>query len=309
MRTKLIVAAVAVAGLAGGTYVYRHALTPGDPKTSRAASNSTTYLAPNKADADQQAKTFIDNLTKPRAEPITAAKAAHFVTKDQLVLFPLARAGRKTAPPQKVTLDADKPTQVSALGDAIIIEQIALRAVASPDQQRAQTEQLAAVTIGQPAESRVRADPELRSITTMPESVYAATIGQILRQHGKQVNPEDLFYVHTVQDADSQGIWGIIHSGIIQSFGQGLAVRIETKLDTLSVAIPRHADEMLGDRSSSFLGRLIYRKTNQSYVYNFRKQRMGENPDLLRPGQEIVIVTFRPSELISIYKHFVRNSG
>ena len=65
------------------------------------------------------------------------------------------------------------------------------------------------------------------------------------------------------------------------------------------------ADEVLADDSSSYLGRLIHTKSRDSYVYNYKTHRMGRNPDVLYPGQEIVIVKFNPDELIGIYKHFV----
>ena len=68
--------------------------------------------------------------------------------------------------------------------------------------------------------------------------------------------------------------------------------------------IPRDADERLQDRSSSFLGKLIDRKTQESLVYNYRENRMDHNPDRIYPGQEIVIVNFEPEELVSIYRYF-----
>ena len=70
--------------------------------------------------------------------------------------------------------------------------------------------------------------------------------------------------------------------------------------------IPWTADEMVSPTESSFLGRMIHAKTSESYVYNFRRKRMGEDPDRVQPGQEIVIVKFAPAELIEIYKEFVQ---
>jgi hypothetical protein len=86
-------------------------------------------------------------------------------------------------------------------------------------------------------------------------------------------------------------------------------VRRGGRLNTYRVAIPRNADELRQDQSSSFLGRLIYEKSRESYVYNFETGRIGRNPDFVTPGQEIVIVSFAPEELIEIYKHFAQSDG
>ena len=83
-----------------------------------------------------------------------------------------------------------------------------------------------------------------------------------------------------------------------------MAIRQGKDIETFTVRIPRHADERLPDRSSSFLGLMIDRKTRESYVYNFRDDRMGRNPDRIFPGQELVIINFQPEELMSIYRHF-----
>ena len=93
------------------------------------------------------------------------------------------------------------------------------------------------------------------------------------------------------------------------NFAQGMAIRRGKQVNTYKIDIPRDADELLPDQSSSFLGRLIHRKVAESHVYNFKKNRMGRNPDLITPGQEIVIINFEPEELIAIYKHFVTEQG
>jgi len=122
-------------------------------------------------------------------------------------------------------------------------------------------------------------------------------------------NPDSIFYVRTVRNTDDQGIWGIIHDGIMTNFAQGMAIRRGKEVNTYKVDIPRDADELLQDRTSSYLGKLIHRKAAESYVYNFKKNRMGKNPDQVLPGQEIVIINFEPEELIGIYKHFVAKQG
>ena len=141
------------------------------------------------------------------------------------------------------------------------------------------------------------------SVVTRPYRVESATLADLLERQ-KAENPDSIFYLHTVLPTDDQGIWGIVHFGIIDNFARGMAIRRGEDIETYTVRIPRHADERLADRSSSFLGLMIDRKTKESYVYNFRDNRMGRNPDRIFPGQELVIISFQPEELMAIYTHF-----
>ena len=158
------------------------------------------------------------------------------------------------------------------------------------------------MTLRELLDSEVDADTFL-NVVTRPYRIETATLADLL-QRQKTENPDTIFYLHTVQPTDEQGIWGIVHFGLIENFARGMAVKRGEKLETYTVRIPRDADEKLHDQSSSFLGKLIDRKTEESFVYNFRNSRMGRNPDRIYPGQEIVIIHFEPEELISIYKHF-----
>ena len=141
------------------------------------------------------------------------------------------------------------------------------------------------------------------NVVTRPYRIESATLADLL-QRQRIENPDAIFYLHTVLPTDDQGIWGIVHFGIIENFARGIAIRRGEDIETYTVRIPRHADERLADRSSSFLGLMIDRKTKDSYVYNFRENRMGRNPDRIFPGQELVIINFQPEELMSIYRHF-----
>ena len=141
------------------------------------------------------------------------------------------------------------------------------------------------------------------NVVTRPYRIEAATLADLL-QRQKVENPGSIFYLHTVQPTDEQGIWGIVHSGLIDNFARGVAVERGEAVETYKVQIPRDADERLEDQSSSYLGKLIDRKTKESFVYNYRDDRMGRNPDRIHPGQEIVIINFEPEELVSIYRHF-----
>ena len=143
------------------------------------------------------------------------------------------------------------------------------------------------------------------NVVLQPYRIEAATLADLLRLH-KTDSPDTISYLHTVQPTDEQGIWGIVQFGLIENFARGMAVRHGEEFETYTVQIPRHADERRDDQSSSFLGRFIDRKTKESYVYNFRENRMGRNPDTIFPGQEIVIINFEPGELEAIFEHFAR---
>ena len=140
-------------------------------------------------------------------------------------------------------------------------------------------------------------------VITRPYRIESATLADLLRRQQAE-HPDSIFYIHTVQPTDEQGIWGIVHFGLIDNFARGMAVRRGEDIETYTVRIPRDADERLADRSSSFLGLMIDRKTRDSYVYNFRDHRIGRNPDRIFPGQELVIINFQPEDLIAIYRHF-----
>ncbi len=132
----------------------------------------------------------------------------------------------------------------------------------------------------------------------------------------RQILPEDqslgkkTFYIHSVTKDDVQGIWGIIQHGLMDQFLRGVPVVVgeaaqEKKFLTLE--IPEAADEPRADGYSSYLGRILARKTRESYVYNYAEGRMGKNPDYISPGQELVVSRFSEEELVGIYKHFHQN--
>ncbi len=168
-------------------------------------------------------------------------------------------------------------------------------------------------------DDRLKAETVI-NVITKPHGLEAASMGDLLRTRKPDTAPaavlaqitlreDDVFYVRTVRPEDKQGIWGIVQEGIIKNFARGMAIRRGREVNTYQVVIPKNSDEKISANSSSFLGRLIYRKTNESYVFNYQQNRMGRNPDRIYPGQEIVIINFKPEELIGIYKHFVAQRG
>lgn len=153
------------------------------------------------------------------------------------------------------------------------------------------------VTVAEIASAGADGDTVCVTADTNPETVT-------LRQLMPGANPDDLYYVYTVGEDDVQGLWGIIHRGIIDNFARGISLRHEGRLDTYQVQIPQTADERVSETESSFLGQVIDRKVDESFVYNHERNRMGVNPDILVPGQEIVMIRFTREEMIDIYKHF-----
>lgn len=140
-----------------------------------------------------------------------------------------------------------------------------------------------------------------------PYRLQETTVGELLMGE-KSVLENSIFYVRNVTEKDVQGLWGIVHNGLVKNFASGIAIRRAEEISEYQVDIPLDADERLEDQSSSFLGRMVDQKTRESYVYNYNKGSMGKNPDLLHPGQEVIIIGFTPEELYKIYEHFVTRS-
>ncbi len=296
VRTTLILSAILLSGLVGGAYVFRNHLLPADPQTPLGASQdkSRSFELP---DATKPEQAFVNNLTKRRPKPIAIDRADDFVTKDQPVLLAQRESVQEIRPgdrAQQSKFDVDTTVGlVKELGEDV--------------QTRTMAGRSEVVTPKQFAADGVLVDQTVR-IQRSAHPADVVSVGELLEQYGEQVEPDALYYVHTVQELDGQGIWGIIQDGVVRTFARGIAVGSDATAEIFKADIPQDADELLVDKSSSFLGKLIYEKAIQSYVYNFTQHRMGRNPDVLRPNQEIVIVTFRPSELITIYRHF-RNRG
>lgn len=119
-----------------------------------------------------------------------------------------------------------------------------------------------------------------------------------------------LFYLHRVTEQDRQGLWGIIQAGLIEKFREGLHIEgISVNRDTMQVTIPADADERLPSGFSSFLGKILNNKVTSSYVYNFSTHTMGRDPDLIYPGQQLILIHFSAEELQKIYTFFAEKRG
>lgn len=344
MRTALIVAGLAVALLILGI-LFRNDLFPSEERRVEEPAPSAQTAATPEPSVESQAEAFIAKLTETQAEPVPAKSADHFVSKDQIIsLLPESTIelttlkGIESNPalkpntpitvireveqvevttPEKIIAEAggDLNKIVSVLdGDEVrklTVREVLQRYAANPDDPISVVKKIQYFEITTPAEiardTTLAPDQQLK-IITKPYRLEAATIAELLMREGK-FNPDSIFYVRTIRESDKQGIWGIIHDGIMTNFAQGMAIRRGKEVNTYKIDIPRDADELLIDHSSSYLGKLIHKKAAESHVYNFSKNRMGQNPDIVSPGQEIVIINFEPEELIGIYKHFVAEQG
>jgi hypothetical protein len=344
MRAALIVVGLAVVLVILGL-LFRGDLFPGKERQAEKSAPAMQGTSKPADSVESQAEAFIAKLTETQAEPLPAKSADHFVSKDQIIsLLPESTIelttlkGIESNPalkpdtpitvireveqveattPERIIAEAggDLNKTVSVLDGGevreLTVREVLQRYAANPDETITVVKKIQYFEITTPAEiakdTTITPDQELR-IITKPYRLEAATIAELLMREGK-FNPDSIFYVRTIRASDKQGIWGIIHDGIMTNFAQGMAIRRGKEVNTYKVDIPRDADELLNDHSSSYLGKLIYRKAAESYVYNFSKNRMGRNPDLISPGQEIVIINFEPEELIGIYKHFVAEQG
>lgn len=253
--------------------------------TAQEPAASLESQAGSDAALQEEAESYVEQLAEPSDEPIQMGSAEQFVAPDQRVSPQPGGADERDEPGRKSGVDG------------------ALEADAPPSELPEVTAEEAGTMESDGGGAGAASPPEPTVDLPLSEEV-PVTIAELIGA-GETIPSDAVLYVHTVRPADNQGIWGIVHHGILENFAEGVAVHRGESSEIYQVDIPRHADERRADNSSSFLGRLIHERTRQSYVYNYRTDRVGRNPDLIRPGEEIVIVSFTPDELVSVYKHFV----
>ena len=163
-------------------------------------------------------------------------------------------------------------------------------------------------TIGELKNSNIADDQPLIAIIT--HGSQAVTLKDITLS---EVLPDDaLFYLHRVTDQDVQGLWGIVQTGLIDKFRHGLQIDgIAINKDLIHAIIPPDADEKLSSGFSSFLGKILNSKVDDSFVYNLKTQSMGRDANLIYPGQQLILIHFSALELKHIYQFFSerRNQG
>ena len=147
-------------------------------------------------------------------------------------------------------------------------------------------------------------------VVTINHGIQELSVKEIIQSGDMPDNA--LFYLHRVTEDDLQGLWGIIQSGLIDKFRQGVHIDgISPNKDTVRAVIPADADEKLTSGLSSFLGKILTQKVNSSYIYNFSTHTMNHDPNLIYPGQQLIMIHFSPEELKQIYQFFSdnRNQG
>lgn len=147
-------------------------------------------------------------------------------------------------------------------------------------------------------------------VATINHGTQELSINKII-QSG-ELPDNALFYLHRVTKQDQQGLWGIIQTGLIDKFREGVHIEgIASNKDSVQAIIPADADEKLSSGLSSFLGKILNNKVGSSYIYNFGTHTMSHDPNQIYPGQQLIMIHFSPQELSQIYQFFSdkRNQG
>ena len=219
----------------------------------------------------QQAREHINQLTDGQDKPINIQSADNFVTADQLLTIP--------DPQNSQAVIAEATNGATSGSDSTFAVDPTRLNVFSTGKKHSPT--------SQPQSNLSLANQiKLNELLDDPDST------------GKNV-----YFIHAVNTGDDKGLWGIIQQGLIRTFTEGLKLPGQDK--KVFAEIPQDADERLNNQKSSFLGRILQNKVQRTYIYNYQKGILGENPNLIKPGQQLVIVTFSEQELIGIYNHFI----
>ena len=241
------------------------------------------------------------------SKPLKADQAHHFVNEDQLIILPnmdtvnrasleewipaneaQQNAPMKTTSNHSLTHDGNGTDATS-----FAVSESALKPFKPNDVAQATTQDQA------PDSSTI---PNLIVNGSNSDTQVARTIR--LKELLNEPDSEEkrVFYLHSVNQQDRQGLWGIVQTGLTKRFAEGIL--LENKGSPISALIPPMADERLDDKTSSFLGKRLHQKVANIYVFNYQQGVIGKNPDIIHPGQQLVIVAFTESELLDIYREF-----
>ncbi|QEQ97285.1 hypothetical protein [Neptunomonas concharum] len=223
------------------------------------------------------AKAHISEITSNPDSTLDATTASHFVTKDQLLKLP-ALSNEATSTEIVNSDSSEQPGSAKTFA-------VSLNNLYSQDKS-----------------TKVNKVADIRASIQSGE----ATSGSLVRLQELLDQPDGdgkrIFYIHAVKPNDEQGIWGILQSGLTETFARGIKLPQNEKVVTAN--IPIEADEVLANRKSSYLGKLLHDKVETTYIYNYRQGLLGQNPNLISPGQQLIIVTFTEDELLNVYQHF-----
>jgi len=223
----------------------------------------------------------------------------------------------ETAPAKTSTMQTNqaKPAAQSSDESTQLVVTQAIDSGSKVIQGAAAAIQSQSVVVTQGAAPAVSFEPAQVDATNLEVTKVGETqTGQSLRP-GQRIRLQELlsdpdlaagtvFYIHAVSPTDAQGLWGILQRGLIKTFAQGIELKESGRV--LTAEIPMLADETLENRRSSFLGEFLYQKVQDTYVYNYQQGMLGQDPDLIKPGQQLIIVSYSENELISIFNHFTQ---
>lgn len=346
MRVLVTVVIIVVFTLSG--YLYLGRQNPPSSTLDRVADRGAFPVIDSRSpdevthsDLREEAERYIEEITERKDKPLEVDRADDFIRADEpITLMPkkefqertLSELRRELDPGSALTIlrqqeqvELSTPKELLAEHGGNLdtkvkfleggqIREITVGAIAeqrSPDASISiirSVEHLEVTTVQELIDNDTIVDSTPLKVISEPYRLQSTTVGELLM--GEQaVSDEYVFYVRNVAEEDTRGLWGIVHNGLVKNFASGIAIRRGEEIRNYQIEIPPGADARLEDLSSSYLGKMIDRKTRESYVYNYQKGSMGRNPDLILPGQEIVIVGFKPEELVEIYEHFVTRSG
>jgi len=243
--------------------------------------------------------TTIGELQRDQSLPADTPLTLHFIEQERSATTLGQLAKDIEDHHQIITIEqADGSLITAPLADLLNNKDLDLAAAVTRITEHKRTEQL---TAGELANTDIAASQKV--IATINRGTEELSIKEIVKSG--ELPDNALFYLHRVSEADIQGLWGIIQQGLIQRFRQGLSLEgISTNQDLVRVTIPADADEPLPTGLSSFLGKILSQKVESSYIYNFSTHTMGRDPDLIHPGQQLILIHFKPSELQRIYVFF-----
>ena len=280
---RLIIALILII-IAAAAYLFMAG--PVENSPGQVSSNANAP-APQQSDAQSadSARDVIKALTEEsKDEALDVTKANNFVTGDQLVKMP--NMAKESAASEQIATDMSAgdgaKTQAVEAAPQLVVKQPVVNS--QPDQLM-----------------KMVGDKNIINADSLSP-------GEQIRLKELLSNPDmaagTVFYIHAVTPEDAQGLWGILQQGLTKTFREGIQLQgSETKL---VAQIPEMADERLENMRSSFLGNFLYNKVNDIYVYNYQQGMLGQDPDLIKPGQQLIIVSYSEEELIEIYRHFTQ---
>ena len=240
--------------------------------TETSPAHKTNHTKTDNNKQRDQALTHIKKITDHAEESIDASTASHFVTEDQLIKLP-DTAGTRLSSSQSGDINSHQTAQTFGVS----------------------------VSAFNPKSNTQTDNQQPRGAAPINTPIQ---LKELLDQSGN--DDKKIFYIHAVNQNDEQGIWGILQNGLTDTFAKGILLSDNTTL--IQTVIPEEADETLDNKKSSFLGKLLHKKVATTHIYNFQQGLLGQNPNMIKPGQQLIIVTFTEDELLNVYQHYSQKS-